>query len=134
MKLVSDLARLRIDLAQIALALPVEVKEEMGGVAEVGAREARAIAERQGLRKSGDLIRGIEPGVYATSALIRETAQKRGYPYPKVYEFARGLGDFARAIHAPRPFMIPAAQRALEFADLRLRSAIDRLFVRAGWR
>lgn len=114
------LNELKRALARGAPELRKAMTVEMREIARIGSDEAKRIAEAKGLHLSGDLIKGIKPGVQGTTAMIRSTAKHRGFYYPVRYEF----GD------RKRPFLIPAVEAKFgEFMD-RLEQLMDRICAR----
>jgi len=73
----------------------------MKGIAREVAGTASEIASEEIPKRSGDLLKGIKPSVRATTAMIRETAEHRGFNYPVRFEY----GDYHK------PFMVPAIER-----------------------
>jgi hypothetical protein len=103
------------------------LRTRLRAIATEVAAEARAIAGRKGLRKSGDLIAGIKPFVRAGSAGVRSTAVHDGYDYPRRLEYeARGAQPFG-----PRATLGPAAadphNNAIEMAERLLDDLADDL-------
>lgn len=67
-----------------------ELRNRFKGVAGVVATEARSVAESKGLRKSGDLIRGIRPFSTGARTGVRSSATHAGYNYPQRLEYDEG--------------------------------------------
>lgn len=81
--------------------LGVLVGYHVRGTGQKVASRAKQQARSEGLLESGSLIDSIasrtEGDITRTTAIIEATAQRRGFPYPSLYEFARN-----------RPFLEPA--------------------------
>jgi hypothetical protein len=86
--------------------LRAELRDRLRGAATTVATEARAIAETKGLRKSGDLIRGIRPFVQAGRAGVRSSAVHGGYAYSKRLEYEGRTGGK----YGPRATLNPAVE------------------------
>lgn len=84
------------------------VKLGFKAVAADVAADARTVAESKGLRKSGDLIRGIVPFSQIGRAGVRSRAKHDGFNYPKRLEYeGRGGGRYG-----PNASLIPAVDEA----------------------
>lgn len=98
---ITGLKELQRDLKRADADLPKQLRAAFKEVGRTVADEAKRIAEARGLVLTGRLVRSIRPSVRGTTAVIRDTAQQRGFNYPVRYEF----GD------RKRPFLVPAVQR-----------------------
>ena len=129
---VDGLADVRRALARLGPEYRGGLTAELKDIARIASTRAQAIAEAEGLRDTGNLIRKIKPSVRGTTAMIRESAVKvsrkypTGYPYPGVYEYA------GRGVAGPRPFMHPAAEQTLPAMVQRLTQLLDRVAIRVG--
>lgn len=99
----------------------------MKAVAGIVADEAKQIAQGEGLYQTGALVNKIVPAVKGTSAIVRDNAVRRTgkgapYPYPAIYEFARG-----------RPFMQPAIDQKEPEVMSRLEEMLDHLAAIGGF-
>lgn len=80
------------------------LRTDLREVANVVAQEAQSIAERKGLRRSGDLIQKIRPFALTGRAGVTSTSIHRGYSYPRRLEFeGRGGGTYG-----PDATLLPA--------------------------
>lgn len=98
---IRGLKELQRDLRRADAELPKALREGFKDVGKMVADEAKSIAEGKGLVLTGRLVKSIRPSVRGTTAVIRATAQQRGFNYPVRYEF----GD------RKRPFLVPAVSR-----------------------
>lgn len=98
---IKGLKELQRDLRRADAGLPKALREGFKDVGKMVAKEAQSIAEGKGLVLTGRLVRSIRPSVRGMTAVIRATAQQRGFNYPVRYEF----GD------RKRPFLVPAVSR-----------------------
>lgn len=98
---IKGLKELQRDLRRADAGLPKALREGFKDVGKMVAKEAQSIAEGKGLVLTGRLVRSIRPSVRGMTAVIRATAQQRGFNYPARYEF----GD------RKRPFLVPAVSR-----------------------
>lgn len=100
-----------------------EARRKLREVGEIVAVEARAQAEQQGLRKSGNLIRQIRPRVGRSSIQIvaaakrKSAAYPRGFNYPLVHEYGPHK----------RPFMRPALAAKWDEAHRKFEEVLDEL-------
>lgn len=84
--------------------------------ARVVAGRAKAEALDKRLLDSGNLVRGIDVEAHDTYAYIKDTANRKGYPYPGRYEF----GD------RPRHFLQPALEKEFDGIVRRFTAIIER--------
>jgi hypothetical protein len=97
------------------------VTGELRGAAKDVANEARTIIREQHLVDSGLLLRSVRTSVRGGEAIVRDTATRDGYSYPRLYEFARH-----------RPFLYPALERQRPAIELRMERMLDDLAGTAG--
>lgn len=90
--------------------------------ADVVAHEAQSIAEQKGLRRSGDMIRLIQPFAGVGRAGVRSTSRHRGYPYPKRLEF-EGRGGNS---YGPDASLLPALDEKQGELEARADVLLDR--------
>lgn len=64
-----------------------ELRREMYHAAKIVSDTARGIAEFNGLRDSGRLINSIRPAGTNKGAVVRVSATRKGYAYPRLYEY-----------------------------------------------
>lgn len=91
-------------------------QEETIRSAHAVAVRAKQEAQSQGLVDSGALMDNITSEAAGTSAWIKTTANRNGYPYPGRYEF----GD------RQRPFLKPALDREFDHIVSRFQAVIQR--------
>lgn len=93
------------DLGRASKELAKEVRGELkDGPGEVVAAEARRILKRKGHVKTGKAAKRTKPTVRRNTVIVRNTAVRKGFPYPTVLEYAgRGSSEFG-----PRAFLGPA--------------------------
>lgn len=91
-------------LGKADVDLRTGLRVELRTVAGVVAKEAQRIAEQKGLRRSGDLIRRIQPFALTGRAGVRSTSVHRGFPYPRRLEFENRGGSS----YGPRATVLPA--------------------------
>ena len=121
---VRGLSSLVRDFNRLDKTLGRDLKRELRAVAAPVAARASAIAEAKGLRDSGNLIRSVKPFATVRGAGIRETAKKRGYSYPAIYEYGwRGAGDTV----GPRAFLLPAVVEMTPAIEVRIGVWLDRM-------
>lgn len=98
-----------------------QLKAEMRPITKDVVGRIRARAEAQGLHDTGALIRGIKGKVRlrrgTPSAEIASSTTRKGYPYPKVYEYGRGR---------TRAFFWPVVTETADKATQGFTKAIDR--------
>lgn len=85
--------------------LPGQVKGELKEAAGIVAREAKAQAAQQGLRRTGALIAAIRPSVRrGTIAAVTDNVKSKtsGFLYGRIYEYARGRAYLEPAVDAKR--------------------------------
>lgn len=112
------LAKADKDLHKI---LRADLKEAASVVAEY----ARGIAQEKGLRRSGDLIFGIDPFALASGTGVRSSAIHRGFRYPRRLEFeGRGSNTYG-----PRATLLPAFDLGEGEALQNAENLLDRLMV-----
>jgi hypothetical protein len=97
------------------------VTGELRGAAKDVANEARTIIREQHLVDSGLLLRSVRTSVRGGEAIVRDTATRDGYSYPRLYEFARH-----------RPFLYPALERQRPAIELRMERMLDDIAGTAG--
>lgn len=122
-------------LKKIEASLPKALQAELKGAADIVRVAAVEIAGEKGLappgrsgRGRGGLVGGLKVFANATSAGVRDSAKRKGYPYPAVYEFgSRGSGDLG-----PRAFLQPAGAREAGKVEERIDNMFDRLRSEAG--
>lgn len=91
--------------------------------AGVVATEAQRVARAKGLVDSGKLVRSIRAGSESAGAVVRVSANRKGYPYPAVYEYGR---------RGARAFLNPAAEsKEREVTEL-VEQAVNRAIDAAG--
>lgn len=95
-------------LGRVDKTLRSKLRSELKHVAEIVAVGARAKADSKGLRRSGDLIRGIQPYALMGRAGVRSSAIHRGYNYPRRLEYEGGSGRDP----GPRATLNPAFEEA----------------------
>jgi len=79
-----------------------DLRGRLRAVALIVATGARAKAQEKGLRRSGDLIRGIRPYALMGKAGVRSGAMHGGYNYPARLEYEGGnRGPGPRATLTP---------------------------------
>lgn len=124
---VDGLEELIRDLTRVQKDLKPRIRAELKDVASIVADEAQKIATARGLVDSGKLVRSIRPGMSGSTALIRETANRRGFPYPALYEYG------GSSSHPKRPFMEPAVARKQDQVRDELEKVVDRVMDSAGF-
>lgn len=67
-----------------------ELRARFKDVAGIVATEAKDVAESKGLRKSGDLIKGIRPFSTGARTGVRSSATHGGFNYPQRLEYEQG--------------------------------------------
>lgn len=67
-----------------------ELRNRFKDVAGIVATEAKSVAESKGLRKSGDLIKGIRPFSTGARTGVRSSATHGGFNYPQRLEYEQG--------------------------------------------
>lgn len=67
-----------------------ELRTRFKDVAGIVATEAQDVAESKGLRKSGDLIKGIRPFSTGARTGVRSSATHGGFNYPQRLEYEQG--------------------------------------------
>jgi hypothetical protein len=87
---ITGLRELVRDFGRMQRGLRTELQREMSQIGGIVAGEARQIAQQKGLRDSGDLIRSIRPRVRGAVALVRSSAEHRGFNYPARLEYEHG--------------------------------------------
>lgn len=127
---VSGLQSLIRDLGKADRSLRVEIRREIKDVAQIVSDEARSIAEAKKLHKSGRLILSIRPGVRGNVGLVRETAQKGGFPYPMIYEYG-GAKTGEEAV-GRRAFLAPAVAGKQEAVVQAFERMLDRVTSESG--
>lgn len=98
-----------------------EFRDELRQLGELVADDARSIAADKRLRDSGALIGGIRVALRGHRVFVRSTAKRKGYPYPRIYEYARD-----------RPFLLPALDRRRGDVERGIQDAIERVLTRSG--
>jgi len=87
-----------------------ELRNRLKDAADIVATEAREIAAAKGLRKSGDLIRGIRPYAASGRAGVRSSATHGGYNYPRRLEYEQGKPTLGPALDAKADEVIRSAE------------------------
>lgn len=101
------------------------LRKDLKDVAEVAAVRAREIAEEKDLRRSGDLIRKIQPFALVRGAGVRSSSVHRDYRYPRRLEFeGRGTNEYG-----PNATLLPAVEEVKGEIYLKAESLLDRLMV-----
>jgi hypothetical protein len=114
---VSGLNELRRDFRRVEKGLAGALRTELKELAGEVATAAQAIALAKGLRKSGDHVKGIRPGVRGTTAVVRAIATHRGFNYPRRLEFESG---------GKRAVLQPALQAKRAEVEERVERLVDR--------
>jgi len=137
-------ARLKITRGAVATALRPVVRDAK--------TRAKVIAIQKGLSDTGNLVRGIGSFARGNTAGITEKANRDGYPYPGIYEYAgstsrsdkkggmsaitnrstigaaliakHGLGS---GTHGARAFMQPAMDAETDTAIIALDELVGRI-------
>ena len=121
---VEGLDRLVRDFGRMSKQLRKDLQAELKDIAGHVADEAQSVAEREGLRDSGKLIRSIKPSVRGSTAYVRATATNRGFNYPRRHEFENG---------GVRAFLHPALQQSTSKVEREIGRMVDRLADRNGF-
>lgn len=114
-------------LRKVSNELPQALKLELKVAADIVRVEAINLAGQQGLaapgrsgRGTGALVGGLKTFATGSIAGVRDTANRNGFPYPRVYEFGHGK---------TRAFLYPAGaakagevERSIDAMFNRLRS------------
>lgn len=120
---VEGLQPLLRDMGRVEKGLRRELQKELDEIAKHVRDEARDRAQAEGLRDKGGLVRGVKHRVKGSTALIRSTRTRGGFPYPAVYEFGgRGAGKYG-----PRAFLYPTVEKELPTTVRMLGEMLDRL-------
>lgn len=101
------------------------IQLQLREIGEIVATEAKAIAAGLGLSDTGKLIARINPGVQGYIAVVRDSANKRGFNYPAVYEGE--LSGHGLRGRGKRPFLGPAVDRKEPEILAGLESILDRV-------
>jgi len=138
--------------SKVAKELRGELKDAAGHVAST----AKGIAEFQGLRDTGKLINSIRPGATMSYAYVKESANRNGFLYPRIYEFGGRDVQFGRAIlnrssrgkqlrsrygsalgsrgqFGPRAFLGPAVEMERPKVEAAVERILDRAVDRYGF-
>lgn len=92
-----------------------ELRGELRQVGRIVADEARQVAARKGLRKTGRLIKSIRPSVKGAGVFVRAGAVTRSAKYPSGFNYPRRLefeGGGRRAFL--RPALASKQQQVVE--------------------
>jgi len=130
-------------------------------VAEAVKDEARAKAlDKPGLsgRGTGDLVKKIVPQAKMDEVVLKEKANRDGFPYPAIYEFGgaelRGTHGQYRAVrsrttqganlksfgtslaagYGPRAFMYPGVVKSIDKFQEQMLLAMEQAATKAGWK
>lgn len=123
---VEGLSELRRSFRKMDGSLSKEYRDRIKDIAGIVADEARSVAEKKGLHKTGKLIRSIKPGTRGTTGLVRASATRNGYPYPAVWEYRQdGEG---------RPFLRPALEDKSDEVVDALGEMLDDVFEDGGFK
>lgn len=109
-------------LGKADVDLRAGLREQLRSDAEIVAEEARTIASRKGLRRSGDLIRLIRPFALTGKAGVRSSAVHRGFRYPRRLEFEGRGGN----TYGPRASLLPALEAKEAEIEARAETLLDR--------
>lgn len=116
---VEGLRELQRSLQKIRSDLKPEITKELKDIGQVVADRAQSFAIGQGLYDSGNLADHIKSRAALASVAIVDTANRDGYPYPRIYEYGHG---------GARAFMRPALiDKQGEVID-----KLDRMLARLG--
>lgn len=145
---VQGLSGLVRDFGRMSKTMRKGLQDELREAAEIVAAEARAEAERQGLRDTGALIRSIGTRISRSVAFVRATATSkhrtedrvrvrslpggrggsrtqaagtstvRDFPYPKLYEYRDG---------GRRAFLAPALATKRQEVERAVERILDRV-------
>lgn len=110
-------------------SLGKELRKELKDVARIVSTEARDIALHKGLLDTGRLIRTTRPAVRGETALVRTTANNKGYQYPMIFEYG-GRGETGIG---PRAYLEPALQNKREDVIEALDEMLGRLASENGF-
>jgi hypothetical protein len=113
------------DFGKLERELKKELQDELRQIADKVAERAKAHAVREGLVRSGKLVRSIKPGIRSRSiAVVRASATNKGFRYPALYEYGKG---------GVRSFLKPAAEAMHDETARAVEDMLDRLSSRAGF-
>lgn len=118
---VRGFAEFRRDLKRVDADARRRMDKRFRQAAGLVVTEARGIAEAKGLRRTGDLIRGIRPYVTARGAGVRSTSRHRGYPYPLRLEFENRVPGGT----GPRASLYPAFEHVEKEVQASLEGVLD---------
>lgn len=121
---VEGLAEFVRDCRRIGGELPGEVRKELRGVAGIVEGEAREVAIRKGLVKTGRLVRATKRFAAGARAGVRNFATNRGYRYPERFEYGDG---------GVRAFLEPALDNKQDDVVDALDDMLGRLADRRGF-
>jgi hypothetical protein len=121
---VQGLGPLVRDFGKMSRELRRDLQREIADSTGIVAREAKAVAEREGLRESGALIRSIKARVRGAVGFVQVGATRRGFPYPRRLEYESG---------GRRAFVGPALESKQEDVVEAMNDMLDRLASRNGF-
>ena len=107
---ISGLKELDAALGQADKRLQQDLRRELKAIAASVVVGARAKAEANTTRHSGDLIAGIKPFAFGGKFGVESGALHRGYSYPRRLEYEGGGGA---GNPGPRASLIPAFEEAM---------------------
>lgn len=118
------------DLSKFYAGAPSEVRRDLDrAVADIGrdvAAGTRALASRRTVRRTGDLVAGIDAFPVTRGQLrgfgVRSAAVHRGYPYPRRLEFEGRLGTYG-----PRASLLPTIENNRQKIEQRLDAVLNDL-------
>lgn len=130
---VEGLEELRKALRKADKATRRELTKAIKGAAKIVADEAKRRARSKGLappgtsgRATGQLVRSIKPFAKRTTGGVRVMAQRDGFAYPVLYEYA-GPGRVG-----PRPFVTSALEDKADDVAEHLEDELVRILRNAG--
>ncbi len=126
---VKGLDQLLRDLGRMAPELRKELRGALREAAGAVSSKAKQIAESEGLRASGALIRLIKPSVRGSRAYVVESATRTEglhapFRYPAVFEFGQG---------GARSFLRKAAEEELDHTVARVGAAWTHTMKKLGF-
>lgn len=110
--------------ATIDRGLQKELRKGLKEAARIVSVEAVSIARRNGLVRTGRLLRGIRPGATSREVYIRSKALNAGFNYAPVYEYGQG---------GRRAYLKPALDRKQDEAVDEIERVLDDLADKAGF-
>ena len=118
---VDGLSELDRALGEAGPELRKDLRRKLKDLAEVVAVDAREKAASRNHRRSGDLVRGIQPFANLGVAGVRSTAVHRGYEYPRRLEWEGGpsgepgpRASLYPAFEEAKPLVLSEVERILE--------------------